>query len=139
MKLCQLEADEKVVEKSQIFHKAVDISPGDSVFIKREQSVIAKNTHLNWIGPFEVLDINDTLVFIKKSENQTDFIHRNQIVKKIDRFDSLKPVISLPTGNAGAVESGGAMENAEKNREDPAEKETKRPTRLRSAPKRYGF
>ena len=139
VKLCQLEADEKVVEKSQIFHKAVDISPGDSVFIKREQSVIAKNTHLNWIGPFEVLDINDTLVFIKKSENQTDFIHRNQIVKKIDRFDSLKPVISLPTGNAGAVESGGAMENAEKNREDPAEKETKRPTRLRSAPKRYGF
>ena len=135
--MCQLEADEKVVAKSETYHDAIDIFPGDQVYIKREQSVVAKNTHLNWIGPFEVLDNNETLVFIKKSENQTDFVHRNQIVKKINRFDKLEPVIMLPTGNvvgAAGDGSGGAMENTEK-KEDPAE----RPARLRTAPKRYGI
>ena len=137
VKLCQLEADEKVVAKSETYHDAIDIFPGDQVYIKREQSVVAKNTHLNWIGPFEVLDNNETLVFIKKSENQTDFVHRNQIVKKINRFDKLEPVIMLPTGNvvgAAGDGSGGAMKNTEK-KEDPAE----RPARLRTAPKRYGI
>ena len=51
-------------------------------FIKREQSTVAKNTHLNWIGPFEVLDVNKNLVYIKKSENLTDYVHRTQVVKK---------------------------------------------------------
>ena len=137
VKLSQFEADEKVVDKSQIYHKPVPIYPGEEVFIKREQSNIAKNTHLNWIGPFKVIDVNDTLVYIQKSEKLTDFVHRSQIVKKINRFESLEPVIELPPGNVDGVgaESVGARER-KIIREDPAEK---RPARIRTMPKRYGI
>ena len=62
-------------------------------------------------------------------------MHRSQIVKKINRFESLEPVIELPPGNVDGVgaESVGAREK-KIIREDPAEK---RPARIRTMPKRY--
>ena len=82
VKLCQIEADKKIVQNSQTNHEVVSIVPDDEVYIKREQSVVAKNTHLDWVGPIKVIDANDTLVYIQKSENLTDFVHRTQVVKK---------------------------------------------------------
>jgi hypothetical protein len=71
----------------------------------------------------------------------TDFVHRTQVVKKIDRFKNLEPVIQLPTGDnfradvGVAAGSGEATERTEI-RDTAAEKKS---TRLRTAPKRYGF
>ena len=59
--------------------------------------------------------------------------------KKINRFENLKPVIQLPTGNvvdAAAAVSGGAMKKLEI-RENAAVQ--KKSTRIRAAPKRYGM
>ena len=129
---------QKIVQNSQINHEVVSILPGEEVFIKREQSVVAKNTHLDWVGPFKVLDANDTLVFIQKSEKLTDFVHRTQVVNKVHRFKKLEPIIVLPPNKiveGVAAESGGSLERFE-NLENAAPKQS---TRIRTKPKRYGF
>ena len=110
VKLAQAAADIRVVENSQIYHKPTKIYPGDDVYIKRDQSISAKTNHLNWVGPYKVLNVNDTLVHIKKSEKIEDFIHRTQVVKVVDRYPALKPVLVLPQGKNVAAESEGVSE-----------------------------
>ena len=68
----------------------------------------------------------------------TDFVHRTQVVKKINRFKNLEPFIIFPPTKIAvgvAAESGGSLERFE-NLENAAPKQS---TRIRTKPKRYGF
>jgi hypothetical protein len=67
--------------------------------------VAAKNTHLEWIGPFRVNNVSDRIVEIQKNENSKDFVHRTHVIKKIDWFEYLvPPVASEPV--KGSISNG---------------------------------
>ena len=72
--------------------------------MKRQQSVSAKNSHFDWIGPFLVTNTADCIVEIQKNAENRDFVHRSHVIKKHDRPEHLvtgmgnQPVENLTPG-----------------------------------------
>ena len=121
----------------------------DQVLIKRDQSVASKTTNLPWVGPFSVINANNSIVQIQKN-NVVDFIHRTQVVKIISRKNDLKSTLNLPTGRKITVtESGGAdavtEEYATTSKENPATgngrpiRNRQKPDRLQIQPKEKSY
>ena len=109
IKISQSGADLALRKRNEPHFEVTPINIGDLVYLKRDQSVAAKNTHLEWIGPFRVNNVSDCIVEIQKNENSKDFVHRTHVIKKIDRFEYLAPpVASEPVKGSVSNEIEGA-------------------------------
>ena len=62
--------------------------------LKREQSVKSSGGKFPWVGPYEVLKSNDHFVKILKN-GETDFVHREHVVKVFERDPRIDPQIDL--------------------------------------------
>ena len=82
-------ADLKLEKQLQPAFNSENIQPGDEVLLKREQSVEAKRSHLPWIGPFKVISSNRHILRIENTIGKRDFVHRQHVVKVIQREPDL--------------------------------------------------
>jgi len=82
-------ADLKLEKQLQPAFQSENIQPGDEVLLKREQSVEAKRSHLPWIGPFKVISSNRHILRIENTIGKRDFVHRQHVVKVIQRKPDL--------------------------------------------------
>jgi hypothetical protein len=86
------------MDKMQGNKEVEDFEPGSQCYLKRPQSVVAKNFKLNSLGPYEAISCNDSVVKIKDDTGQTDFVHRSHVHPKLVRnsqFD-IFPNVFLP-------------------------------------------
>ena len=73
------EADHKLnVKLNQLLYED-PIQVGDKVSLHRSQSTTAPSSHLDWIGPFEIVKTNDMVIQVRNEEGETDWIHRTHI------------------------------------------------------------
>ena len=49
--------------------------------LHRPRSTIAHSSHLDWIGPFEVVKTNDMVIQVGNEKGETDWIHRAHICR----------------------------------------------------------
>jgi len=98
------EAADLAIESRVKSRKQQRLEVGDEVLIKREHSVVAKETKMPWIGPYKILDTNQHVIRISDGEN-SDWIHRNHIYKLVERKSKLQnddddtpPPIALDSG-----------------------------------------
>ena len=89
VKKAQAKSDLKLEDQLRLRYSAEPLSPNDMIYLKREQSVKAKESHLSWIGPFRVLDTNGHIVKIAYDDDNHDYVHREHCVKEIRRYDHL--------------------------------------------------
>ena len=68
---------------------------GDEVYIKRDQSAVAKATNLPWVGTYRILDTNQRVIKVSDNNGNSDWIHRNHVIKRVER----KPDLTMPGAN----------------------------------------
>ena len=86
LKIAQNDADKKFESRNNPKVNILPVKVGDEVFLKRDQQVAAKSTHLNWVGPFKVTKVHDcVLEILKDDKGTTDYVHRSHCVLKIRR------------------------------------------------------
>ena len=90
IRISQSEADAKSRDRNRPILPVIDIEPDDYVYLHRSQSVVAKETHMNWIGPYKVTQVYDSIVEIQLNDQKLDFVHRSHVVKVITRFEHLE-------------------------------------------------
>jgi len=86
--LVQLSAEEADKEMERRLNKGKPperLEIGDEVYIKREHSAIAKSTNLPWIGTYRILDTNQRVIKVCDEKNNVDWIHRNHVLKRVER------------------------------------------------------
>ena len=90
------ETDHKLNAKlNQLFYKD-PIQVDDKVLLHRPQSTIAHSSHLDWIGPFEVVKTNDMVIQETNEKSETDWIHRAHIPRLAPRPIHLSHNCLLP-------------------------------------------
>ena len=110
IRISQGVADNNVENRVNTNIKIVDIEIGDQVYLKREQSVAAKGSHFNWVGPFTVTKTNESVLQIQKEcpDGPKDYVHRTHVVKVVNRSDHLKAKVVLPySTNVNSYKTGG--------------------------------
>jgi hypothetical protein len=101
IKISQSEADLKFENRVNPKFEIINIDLGDDIYLKRAQSVAAKGTHMNWVGPFRVTKSNGSIIEIQKDcpDGPKDYVHRSHVVKVVNRDDHLKAKVVLPYAN----------------------------------------
>ena len=92
MRLCQQVADKKLELQCNPKRKARDIEVSDEVLLYRPMSAVAKSTNMPWIGPYEVIAVNQYVVKIKDEDGKMDWVHRSHVCHRPKR----KPELGLP-------------------------------------------
>ena len=97
VKVANLAADEKYDAKLRKWHEQDPVDIDDDVLIYRPQSVEAKRTNLNWIGPFRVLKTNNMVVQILK-DGDPEWIHMAHVRKVVKQSsdDDMFPIVPQP-------------------------------------------
>ncbi|CBY33469.1 unnamed protein product, partial [Oikopleura dioica] len=75
---------------------ATDIEAGSQVLIYRPLSATSKRSKLRWIGPYNVVRSNGSVVEIVDAEGKHDFIHRSQVQPFKARPKRLGPLPNFP-------------------------------------------
>ena len=88
--VAQKGANEELDKKSKPQFEALELQPGDKIYLRREQSVDSAEGKLPFIGPFEVIASHDFTVQIDKGNDDVDFVHRSHCVKEIPRNPHLE-------------------------------------------------
>ena len=90
----QSRANVKLDKRLEPAFSVLDLKPGDFVHLKRDQSVKSSGGKFPWIGPYEVLKVNDHFVKIDKN-GDIDFVHREHVVKVFERDPRIDPETNL--------------------------------------------
>ena len=94
--LCQKSADD-VVRSDRPRHAPETLEPGDEVFLKRENSAVAKSKHLRWLGPYICVRSNGHVVQLSDQDGHLDWFHRSDILKRVPRPPKLGAVPYFPS------------------------------------------
>jgi len=114
---------EKRVNKGGTVQK---IAIGDMVYVKRERSVVAVRSKLNWIGTYRVIDTNDLIIRISDDKDNTDWVHRHHVLRHEPRKPELEHDAALPIPPAIPFDSGD-FENLSVNPSEASKRQTRGP------------
>ena len=89
VKIANEEADFKMDAKLRQYLSKNPILPNDEVLIFRPQSVMAKRTHMDWIGPYRVLKTNNMVIQVIK-DGLKDWVHMAHVRKIMVRPEHLE-------------------------------------------------
>ena len=96
----QQAADDRMEKRLNPRLMPEQIAVGDQILLKRTQSSTAKAAHLQWIGPFLVVNTNATILRIRNDQGMIDFVHRIHAVNVVKRNphlnDDVMPVDMSP-------------------------------------------
>ena len=94
VKLANNEADLYVEKRLQGMYTR-PLEAGDQILLYRPVSAVGQSTKLHWIGPFSVIRTNGMVVEID-IDGQTQWVHRAQVRKLVQRDEHLMPLPPPP-------------------------------------------
>ena len=100
--LAQKGANEELDKRSKPQCEALELQPGDKIYLRRDQSIESVGGKMPFIGPYEVIALHDYTVKIDKGDDEIDFVHRSHCVKYIPRKPHLEEESENVEGRAGA-------------------------------------
>ena len=97
VKFYQSKADD-AMDRAQKTTLAPELDIGSFIYLKRPQSAFAKEFKLSSVGPYEVVNHNDSVVVLRDTHGNEDFVHRSHchpVTERTPEFDNF-PNALLP-------------------------------------------